>query len=199
LPIAAIPMRRTDKQMSLFPPDFDGASIRHQLYGLALTSFAHIYRNYFEQPELHTLHNRSGELWSPLVALAAFFVEQGQIAGLRAAIASAAESDEQVSEGKALSDREEAVLQALELLTRGQSDHVWIKSVALREQVAKLLGQQVEKLGDVQWIGHIIKRLHILDDHRRKRTMDGMSYAVLPAEVIDIMQRYDVSVIHETA
>jgi hypothetical protein len=98
----AIPMRRTDKKMPSFPPDFDGASFRHQLYVLALTHFQDVYRNYFERLELHTLHNRSGELWSPLVALAAFFEEQGQIEGLLDAIAKAAVSDEQVSEGKPL-------------------------------------------------------------------------------------------------
>ena len=35
----AIPMRRTDKKMPSFPPDFDGAAVRHQLYTLALTHF----------------------------------------------------------------------------------------------------------------------------------------------------------------
>jgi hypothetical protein len=194
----AIPMRRTDKKMPSFPPDFDGAALRHQLYVLALTYFQDVYRNYFERLELHTLHNRSSELWSPLVALAAFFEEQGQIGGLLEAIARAAMSDEQVSEGKALSDREEAVLQALEILTRGQTEIVWIKSAILREHVAKLLAQPVEKLGDAQWIGHILKRLHLLDDTRRKRFMDGTVYAVQPNEVLDMMRRYDVAVIQES-
>lgn len=119
----AIPMRRTDRKMPSFPPDFDGAAIRHQLYTLALTTFPHLYTNYFERPQHHTLHNRSSELWSPLVALAAFFEEQGGVSGLLQAIA-AAENDEQISQGKALSEHEEAVLQALELLTRGQSSVV---------------------------------------------------------------------------
>jgi len=117
-------MRRTDKKMPLFPPDFDDASLRHKLYVLALIYFQEMYQNYFERLEFHTLHNRSGALWSPLVASAAFFEEQGQIEGLLEAIARAAENDEQVSEGKALSDREEAVLQALESLTRGQTEIV---------------------------------------------------------------------------
>jgi DNA primase len=194
----AIPMRRTDKKMPSFPPDFDGATLRHQLYVLALTSFQQVYRNYFERPELHKLHNRSGELWSPLVALAAFFEEQGGISGLLEAISDAASWDEQMSEGKALSDREEAVLQALEMITRGKDDVMWVKSATLREQVARLLGQPVEKLGDTQWIGHILKRLHLLDDARRKRGMDGMTYAVQPIEVIDMMRRYEVAVIRET-
>ena len=46
----AIPMRRTDRKMPCFPPDFDGAPIRHQLYTLALTAFPHLYTNYFERP-----------------------------------------------------------------------------------------------------------------------------------------------------
>ena len=194
----AIPMRRTDKQMPSFPPDFDGAPIRHALYTLALTHFRSVYDNYFERPELHTLHNRSGELWSPLVALAAFFEEQGGVNGLLEAIAAAAANDEQISEGKALSEREEAVLQALELMTRVEQGIVWIKASALREQVAKLMGQPVEKLGDAQWIGHILKRLHLLDEAGRKRGMDGMAYAVKSSEVIDMMRRYDVAMIHET-
>jgi hypothetical protein len=194
----AIPMRRTDQKMPSFPPDFDGAPLRHQLYTLALTYFQAVHRNYFERPELHKLHNRSGELWSPLVALAALFEEQGGVGGLLEAICEAASWDEQMSEGKALSDREEAVLQALELLTRGENEVVWIKSATLRERVANLLGQPVEKLGDAQWIGHILKRLHLLDDARRKRGMEGMTYAIQPIEVIDMMRRYEVAVICET-
>jgi hypothetical protein len=194
----AIPMRRADRKMPAFPPDFDGASIRHQLYTLALTAFPHLYANYFERPALHTLHNRSAELWSPLVALAAFFEEQGGVRGLLNAIASAAETDEQVSQGKALSEREEAVLQALELMTRGQVGPLWVKAAALREQVARLLGQPVERLGDAQWIGHILKRLHLLDEAGRKRGMDGMSYAIRPGDVLDMMRRYDVALVHET-
>lgn len=67
----------------------------------------------------------------------------------------------------------------------------------LRERVAKLLAQPMEKLGDAQWIGHILKRLQLLDDARRKRGMDGMAYTVQPTEVIDMMRRYDVEVIQE--
>ncbi|HEX2618575.1 MAG TPA: hypothetical protein VHL11_00475, partial [Phototrophicaceae bacterium] len=194
----AVPMRRTDRKMPTFPADFDGAAIRHQLYTLALTHFQAIYRNYFERPELHTLHNRSGELWSPLVALAAFFEEVGGIAGLLGAISEAASWDEQLSEGKALSDREEAVLQALELLTRGHPGKlIWLRAVDLREQVAALLGQPIERMGDSQWIGHILKRLHLADEGRRKRGTDGMSYAIEPEEVLDMMRRYEVQTIDE--
>jgi hypothetical protein len=90
--------------MPAFPPDFDGAELRHQLYTLALSHFASVQHNYRARPDLHTLHNRSGELWSPLVALAAFFEEQGGVGGLLQAIATAAATDEQLSEGKALSE-----------------------------------------------------------------------------------------------
>ncbi|MEP6987081.1 MAG: hypothetical protein ABI970_15855, partial [Chloroflexota bacterium] len=162
------------------------------------THFQSIYRNYFERPELHTLHNRSGELWSPLVALAAFFEEEGGITGLLGAISEAASWDEQLSQGKALSDREEAVLQALELLTRGHSSAlIWIRAADLRERVAALIGQSIERMGDSQWIGHILKRLHLADEGRRKRNTDGMSYAIEPEEVLDMMRRYEVQPIDE--
>lgn len=104
----------------------------------------------------------------------------------------AAEWDEQLSEGKALSDREEAVLQALEIMTRNAHSAVWLKAVELREQVAKLLGQPVEQLGHAQWIAHILSRLHLLDNGRRKRQMDGVVYAIQRTAVIDMISRYDV-------
>jgi hypothetical protein len=194
----AIPMRRTDKKMPFFPPDFDGALLRHQLYVLALTHFRTVYTNYSERPALHTLHNRSGELWSPLVALAAFFEDQGGVSGLLPAIATAAETDEQISQGKALSEREEVVLQELELMTRRQQNIVWIKAAALREKVARLIGQPVEKMGDTQWIGHILKQLHLVDEGRRKRSMEGMTYAVKPLDVVDMMRRCDMATIYES-
>src|SRR5215203_3786088 len=120
-------MRRTDKKMPIFAANFDGAELRHQLYMLALTHFQPIYINYFERPELHKLHNRSAELWSPLVALAAFFEEQGGIRDLLSAISNAASWDDHLSEGQSLSDREEAVLQTLELLTRQSNEPLWIR------------------------------------------------------------------------
>ncbi|MCI0711845.1 MAG: toprim domain-containing protein [Chloroflexi bacterium] len=75
----AIPMRRAAKKMPTFPPLFDGATIRHKLYTLALTHYPTIYENYAQRPDLHQLNNRSHELWSPLMALAAFFEEQGEM------------------------------------------------------------------------------------------------------------------------
>jgi len=188
----AIPMRRTTRKMPSFPPDFDGAALRHQLYILALTHFQAVYRNYFERPELHKLHNRSGELWSPLVALAAFFEEQGGVVGLLDAITNAAEWDEQISEGKSLSEREEAVLQALELLTRNADEIVWVKGTDLREKIRSLLGQSTDEMGNAQWIGHVLKRLQLIDNSRRKHHVGGKLYAIERREVLDMMQRYDV-------
>jgi len=193
----AIPMRRTTHKMPSFPPDFDGAALRHQLYTLALTQFQAVYRNYFERPELHKLHNRSGELWSPLVALAAFFEEQGGVVGLLDAISNAAEWDEQISEGKSLSEREEAVLQALELLTRSADEVVWVKGTDLREKIRSLMGQSADEMGNAQWIGHILKRLQLIDQSRRKHHVGGKLYAIERREVLDMMQRYDVPPIHE--
>ncbi len=157
-----------------------------------------MYRNTFERPALHTLRNRSGELWSPLVALAAFFEEQGGVEGLLEAISQAGEWDEQVSQGKALSDREEAVLQALELMTRDQENMIWLKAAEVREQVARLMAQPVDTLGHAQWIAHIMSRLHLLDHARRKRQMDGMVYGIQRAHVLDMMQRYGVEAVSQS-
>jgi DNA primase len=191
----SIPMRRTDKKMPSFAANFEGALLRHQLYSLALTYFQTVYTNYFERPELHKLHNRSGELWSPLVALAAFFEEQGGIGYLLSAISEAASWDEQLSEGQSLNEREEAVLQALDLMTHENDGVVWIRATTLREQIARLLNQPVEQMGHTQWIAHILKRLHLLDESKRKRDTEGMVYAINPLEVRDMMRRYNVACI----
>jgi DNA primase len=189
----SIPMRRTDKKMPSFPSDFDGAGLRHQLYSLALTHFQPIYTNYFTRPDLHKLHNRSSELWSPLVALAAFFEEQGGIPHLLSAISDAASWDDQVSEGQSLSEREEAVLQALDLMTRHTTQLVWIKSALLRDKVMTLMGNAADKTVDGQWIGHVLKRLYLIDEARRKRQTDGIVYVISPLEVVDMMRRYHVT------
>jgi DNA primase len=189
----AIPMRRTDKKIPSFPANFDGAALRHQLYSLALTHFQPIFTNYFSRPDLHKLHNRSGELWSPLVALAAFFEEQGGIPHLLSAISDAANWDDQVSEGQSLSEREEAVLQALELMTRHTTQLVWIKSALLRDKVMSLMGSAADKTSDGQWIGHVLKRLYLIDEARRKRQTDGIVYVISPLEVADMMRRYNVA------
>jgi hypothetical protein len=186
-----VPMRRTDRHLPLIPPHFDGADIRHQLYSLVLTHFQYIQHNFFDRSDLPTLPNRSGELWSPLIALAAFFQEQGYITGLLDAISEAATWDEHTSEGKALSEREEAVLRALELMTR-QTDEAWIKASDLREKVRELLGETAEQMGHAQWIGHILNRLQLTDRHHRKAYTGGQMYLVQSDEILDMMRRYDV-------
>ena len=103
-----------------------------------------------------------------------------------------------MSEDKALSERDEAVLQALELRTHRETEVVWIKASVLCEKVARLVGQPVGKLGDAQWIGPILKRLHLLDEAGRKRGMDGIACVVNPTEVIDMRHCYRVAWIHET-
>jgi hypothetical protein len=182
----------------LEPSNFDGAPIRHTLYTLALTHFQPIYHNYFERPQLHTLQNRSGERWSPLIALAALFEEVGQVPGLLETITSAADTDQQLSEGKALSDREEAVLQALELMTQGADGEVWVKASQLREQVGQLLGNSADQVGHAQWIGHILNRLHLIDASRRQRDMQGQGYRVSRQEIVETLRRYDIPPIGKT-
>jgi hypothetical protein len=106
------------------------------------------------------------------------------------AISDAAAWDEQLSEGKALSEREEAVLQALELMTRQQPE--WIKAAELREQVRQLLGYSVEQMGPAQWIGHILNRLQLTDRQHRRAYSGGQMYA-LTATTYWQMRRYDVT------
>ncbi len=180
--------------MPSLSPSFDGQAIRHQLYTLVLSRYAAIRRNYYEHPELHKLINRSHELWSPLIALAAFFEEEGSVAGLLSSIEEAAARDNLISEGKSLSDREEALLQVLEVMTRGQQV-VAVKARDIREQVQKLLDIPDERLGNPQWIGHLLKNLQLTDRERSQRQHDGMQYVLDRAQVLDMMKRYHVRLI----
>lgn len=111
----------------------------------------------------------------------------------RDATSDAAEWDEQISEGKSLSEREEAVLQALEIITCNQPE--WIKATDLREQVQALLSYTKEQMGHAQWIGHILNRVQLVDRNRRKAYTGGQMYSVKREEVLDIMRRYNVSAI----
>ena len=191
----AIPMRRTDKKIPLLPPEYSGTQIRHQLYTLALTYHQDVRKLYYERPELHTLHNRTGELWQPLIALAAFFESHG-ITDLLTAIGQAAEFDQQYSEGKALNEREESLLQAIEIMTRGATDtYTWLKASELRQQVRTLMGLSVEQMGSAQWIGHLLKQLDLIHPGRRKHHVSGRMYALSRAETLDLMRRYDVEVV----
>jgi len=53
-------------------------------------------------------------------------------------------------------------------------------------------------MGDAQWIRHILKRLHLLEDAGRKRGMDGITYAVKSSDVIDMIRCYDVAIVCES-
>jgi hypothetical protein len=188
IPVA---MRRSDQKLPTLSPTFDGQEMRHQLYTLALTRYAAIRRNYDERSELHKLINRSHELWSPLVALAAFFEEEGKVDGLLQSIGEAATRDDLVSEGKSLNEREEALLQVLEVMSRG-NETTWLKARDLRDRVQKLLDIPEEWIGHSQWIGHSLKHLQLTDRERSQRHTDGMRYRLDRFHVLDMMKRYQV-------
>ena len=80
----------------------------------------------------------------------------------------------------------------LELLTRSADGIVWVKGTDLREKIRSLLGQPADEVGNTQWIGHVLKRLQLIDQSRRKHYVGGKLYAIERREVLDMMQRYHV-------
>lgn len=48
-------------------------------------------------------------------------------------------------------------------------------------------------MDDGQWIGGIVKLLHLVDEKRRKLATGRMVYASIPGEMRDMMRRYDVA------
>jgi len=83
------------------------------------------------------------------------------------------------------------------MVTRSQPE--WIKAADLREQVGGILGQTTDQMGNAQWIGHVLNRLQLTDNTRRKHHMGGKLYAMDRREVLDMMQRYDVAKIESRA
>jgi hypothetical protein len=49
-----------------------------------------------------------------------------------------------------------------------------------------LLEQPVDEMGNAQWIGHILKRLQLIDNSRRKHHVGGKLYAVERRVVLPI-------------
>jgi hypothetical protein len=82
------------------------------------------------------------------------------------------------------------VLQALERITRGEDDVMWIKSPTLREQVARLLDQSSDEIDNAQRIGHILKRFQLIDPSRRKHHVGGKLYVIERRDSLNMMQRY---------
>ena len=58
-----------------------------------------------------------------------------------------------------------------------------------------ILGQTPDQMGNAQWIGHVLNRLQLTDNSRRKHHVGGKLYAIDRPEVLDMMQRYDAPVI----
>lgn len=115
------------------------------------------------------------------------------------AISEAATWDKQVSEGKALSEREETVLHALEMMTRGVETDLWLKACDLHDRVRERLGYDAEQMGHAQWIGHILNRLQLTDRNRRKAYTGGQMYLIRRSEITDIMRRYEVEMVSNTS
>jgi hypothetical protein len=68
----------------------------------------------------------------------------------------------------------------------------------LKESSTTTTGYGTEKTGDTQWIGHVLKRLHLIDEAHRKRQMDGVAYAVHPLEVIICMSAASLNGLYGT-
>lgn len=82
----------------------------------------------------------------------------------------------------------------LEILTLEEPK--WIKAGDLREQVRDILGYTHEQMGNKQWIGHILNRLHLSDRNRRKAYSGGQIYNIKRDDVLDMIERLiDVSLI----
>jgi hypothetical protein len=48
-------------------------------------------------------------------------------------------------------------------------------------------------MSDVQWIGHVLKRLYLIDEVRHKRQTDVIVYVISPLEVVNMVRRYHVT------
>ena len=184
-----VPMHRERRERPALPDNPTFAELRHALYTLMLTRHTDI-RHLAEQNTLFAAyHNRHRDLFRPLVTLAAFFEAHG-LTGLVNAVHTVAATNRQTEDAQALSDERQAVLQALERLTRDRDGDVHrIPATELRAEIEALLG---DSLRSSNQIGFLIRGLHVraADDARNSA---GVVYMISRAKVQDMMKRYEVS------
>lgn len=115
------------------------------------------------------------------------------VIGLVASVSNTVKCDEQMRAGKSLSDHEEEVLQALEIVSRNQRE--WLKASDLREQAQRILGYSNEQIGHAKWMGHILNRVQLVDGNRRTAYSGRPMYSVKREDALVMMRRYEVSLL----
>lgn len=82
-----------------------------------------------------------------------------------------------------------------DILTREETETVWVKASELRSQVRQLLGLSEEHMGNAQCVGHMLKRLQLTDRRRRKAYTGGQMYLIQHEQVMEMMERHDIEAI----
>ncbi len=165
------------------------ASVRHDLYSLALTAFPKIRAIYENDPSILVLTNRDNELWLPLLAIAKMIEDAGEV-GLLEVVQDYATSAAKESEGSSLSDREQALVLALIHLSRDKAT-VQVTPKQVRDAMGNFL-EAAEHL-DVKpnWVGHALKRFGFI---RQARKTKGSVYQVIASAALDLAMRYGVNI-----
>ena len=85
----------------------------------------------------------------------------------------------------------------LPILAAANRDATGVQYHRARYLSPGLGGQSLDQFGHAQWIGHVLNRLQLTDNSRRKHHIGGKVYAIDRREVLDMMQRYDVPLIEK--
>lgn len=165
----------------------DWAEARHRLYCFALQHFPGIREAYLRGDSANGLNNRQGELWRPLLALAAYLEEQGAT-GLLQRIQEYAWQMAGQAEEEGLDDERRALLLALYRLTGGS--HCEVTPKEIKAAMADFLEDEGQAGVKTVWIGYRMKEFGF----RRQRRQRGSIYQVTRTSVLDLMRRYGVEV-----
>ncbi|MDW7992053.1 MAG: CHC2 zinc finger domain-containing protein, partial [Anaerolineae bacterium] len=163
------------------------AQARHGLYCFALQHFSGVREAYQQGAGADGLNNRQGELWRPLLAIAACLEEQGA-EGLLRRIREHAWRMAGQAEEEGLDDERRALLLALYRLT-GEG-HCLVRPKEIREAMASFLEDEEQAGVKTTWVGYRMKEFGF----QRKRVQRGSAYRVTREGVLDLMRRYGVEV-----
>lgn len=165
----------------------DWARARHGLYCFALQHFARVRDCYLDGAGAERLNNRQGELWRPLLAIAAYLDDCGA-EGLLVLVQDYALHKAAQAEISNLDDWRTAVVLALHKLTTEGKVEVTPKEV--KGAMASFMDADDHSEVTPQWVGYRLREFGL--ERVSKGSHRGSVYTISEAAALDILTRYDV-------
>jgi len=185
-----IKKREIDKSKS------EWQQIRNQLYRFYLSKFTEI-RQIYEDVSVGSvgsagsvgvlgeggISGREHELWSPVIALAKFFENEGVVDLYRDILDLAAQIIAEKEVENATESADMIVLDCLDYLVMEDD---WYSIRQIKEETVKRYEDDPPKWMNATWIGRCLKRFGLKE---KRRVGTGIEYRIKPEQIKDLIQR----------